>query len=143
MGNDPNVDELPPILVVEDETLVLLTISEALKDGGYTVLQASDGASAMRLIDESENLRGLVTDIRLGTGPDGWEVAHRARLKFPCVAVVYATGDSAAEWHANGVPQSAILQKPFASAEVVASISNLLIANAHIIQPTRPAGEGD
>jgi len=129
------VDELPPVLVVEDEMLVLLTIAEALEDGGYAVLQATDGASAIQMIDECESLRGLVTDIRLGAGPDGWEVAHHARLKFPCVAVAYATGDSAAEWPANGVPQSAILQKPFASAELVTALANLLIANPNI-QPT-------
>src|SRR5687768_1948320 len=112
------VDDLPPILIVEDEALVLLTIAEALEEGGYTVLQASNGAMALELIERSDNLRGLVTDIRLGSGPNGWEVAHQARLKFPCLAVVYATGDSATEWSANGVPQSAILQKPFASAEI-------------------------
>lgn len=130
MFND--VDEIPPILVVEDEPLVLLTIAEALEEGGYTVLQASDGASAIELIDTVPDLRGLVTDIRLGSGPDGWEVAHHARLKYPCLAVVYATGDSATEWSASGVPQSAILQKPFASAEIVAAVANLLVASQNI-----------
>lgn len=126
------MDEIPPVLVVEDEPLVLLSIAEALEEGGYTVLQASHGESAIALIDQTPDLRGLVTDIRLGSGPSGWEVAHHARLKFPCIAVVYATGDSAAEWSASGVPQSVILQKPFASAEIVAAVSNMLVANQNI-----------
>jgi CheY-like chemotaxis protein len=122
------MDEIPPILVVEDEVLVRLTIAEALEEGGYTVLQAADGPEAIALIEGTESLRGLVTDIRLGAGADGWEIAHLARVKFPCIAVVYATGDSATEWSANGVPQSAILQKPFASAEIITALANLLVA---------------
>jgi CheY-like chemotaxis protein len=122
------MDEIPPILVVEDEVLVRLTIAEALEEGGYTVLQAADGPEAIALIEGTESLRGLVTDIRLGAGADGWEIAHHARVKFPCIPVVYATGDSATEWSANGVPQSAILQKPFASAEIIAALANLLVA---------------
>lgn len=128
------MDEIPPILLVEDEFLVRLTIAEALEDGGYTVLQAADGAEAVALIDSSPGLRGLVTDIRLGSGLDGWEVARHARVKYPSIAVVYATGDSAGEWSASGVPQSAILQKPFASSEIVTALANLLICPQNTIQ---------
>ena len=123
------MDEVPPILVVEDEPLVRLTIVDALEEGGYTILEAADGAAAIEHIGRSDQLRGLVTDIRLGTGPNGWEVARRAREKFDCIAVVYVSGDSAAEWPANGVPQSLVLQKPFASAELVTAVANLLVSS--------------
>ena len=66
------MDEVAPILVVEDEPLVRLVITDALEGGGYSVLEASDGLSAIELIDRTEQLRGLVTDIRRGVGPDGW-----------------------------------------------------------------------
>lgn len=122
------MDEVPPILVVEDEPLVRLVIVEALQEGGYTVVEASEGHAAMGEIDRAEHLRGLVTDIRMGATPSGWEVAQRARERFPSLAVIYVTGDSIAEWPANGVPQSAVLQKPFASAELVTALANLLVA---------------
>jgi DNA-binding LytR/AlgR family response regulator len=70
----------------------------------------------------------LVTDIRMGATPSGWDVAQQAREKFPALAVVYVTGDSITEWPSNGVPQSTVLQKPFASAELVAALANLLVA---------------
>jgi CheY-like chemotaxis protein len=123
------MDEVPPILVAEDEPLVRLTISEALQEGGYTILEAEDGDRAIEHVGAAEHLRGLVTDIRLGTGPNGWEIAHCAREKFPSLAVVYVTGDSITEWSAQGVPQSTVLQKPFAPAELVAALANLLVAN--------------
>ena len=128
------MDDVPPILVVEDEPLVRLTIVECLEEGGYSVLEAADGSSAIEHINQAEQLRGLVTDIRMGAGPSGWEVAHLAREKFASLAVVYVTADSIAEWSANGVPQSAVLQKPFASAELVTALANLLVANQPIPQ---------
>ena len=121
------VDEVPPVLIVDDETMILLFVADALSEAGYTVLEASDAAAAMAHIDERENLRGLVTDIRLGSGEKGWAVAHHARQKFPNLPVVYITGDSADDWSADGVPQSAVLQKPFLSAELVAALTHLLV----------------
>jgi CheY-like chemotaxis protein len=126
------MDDVPPILVVEDEPLIRLVLTEALTDGGYSVLEAANGAAALELIDGLENLRGLVTDVRMGPGPNGWEIAHRAREKFAGLAVVYVTGDSMAEWSANGVPLSTALQKPFASAELVTALANLLVAQQTI-----------
>ena len=122
------MDDVPPILVVEDEPLVRLIIVEALEAGGYSILEAAEGHAALAEIEQVGELRGLVTDIRMGATPSGWEVAQQAREKFPALAVVYVTGDSITEWPAKGVPQSAVLQKPFASAELVAALANLLVA---------------
>ena len=119
--------EVPPVLIVDDEPMILMFVAEALHEAGYTVLEASDGAAAMALIDQREELRGLITDVRLGSEHDGWAVAHHARQKFPALPVVYATGDSAGEWSAEGVPQSAVLQKPFVSAELVTALAQLLV----------------
>ncbi|MGZ5792742.1 MAG: response regulator [Croceibacterium sp.] len=122
------MDEVPPILVAEDESLIRLALVEALEEGGYSVVEAADGRATWHEIDNAEHLRALVTDIRLGEGPGGWEIAQHARQKFPALAVVYVTGDSIGEWPANGVPQSAVLQKPFASAELVTAVANLLVS---------------
>lgn len=123
------MDGIPSILVAEDEPLVRLMISAALQEGGYTILEAEDGASAIRHIGKARHLCGLVTDIRMGPGLNGWEIAHRAREKFPSLAVVYVTGDSIKEWSAQGVPQSTVLQKPFTTAKLVAAFANLLVAS--------------
>jgi hypothetical protein len=58
-------------------------------------------------------------------------------ITFPAIAVVYVTGDSSSEWSANGVPQSTVLQKPFADAELVTALANLLVAQQQ--QPNPPA----
>lgn len=119
-----------PILVVEDDTLIRMALVATLKGGGYTVAECNSGAAAMILIDESADLQGLISDINLGDGPDGWAVAHHARQRYPALAVLYVSGESVASWTAEGVPNSLILQKPYAEAQLMTAIASLLIEAA-------------
>ncbi len=115
------------LLLAEDEPLIQLASEDALKAGGYSVITASTGAEAMALLDSRyQELSGLITDIKMGTGQDGWTVARHARELKPEMPVVYATADSAHEWPAQGVPKSVVVQKPYASAQLVTAISALL-----------------
>lgn len=120
------------ILLAEDEPLVGLTMQSALEDGGFGVLHVESGNAAIAAIDQqAEGLSGLITDIRLGGGPDGWDVARHARETSPTLPVVYMSGDSAHEHSARGVPDSVMLQKPFAPAQLLTAISTLLNALPH------------
>lgn len=115
------------LLVVEDEPLILLALHDALESGGYTVVTAATGEEALDLLEQrTDEISGLLTDIRLGSGPDGWQVARHARELKPNMAIVYATGDSAHEWASQGVPKSLLMQKPYAAAQAVGAISTLL-----------------
>lgn len=119
------------LLVVEDEALILHVLEDALTDAGFTVVSAVDGAEAIAALDKPDNtLAGLVTDIRIGDGVSGWDVARHARALKPTFPVVYMTADSANEWPSQGVPNSVLIQKPFANAQVIAAISTLLNAAA-------------
>ena len=69
--------------------------------------------------------RAVATDIKLGPGPDGWEIARCVRELVPTMPVVYMTGDTAQEWASKGVPGSIILAKPFAPAQLVTAIATL------------------
>ena len=115
------------ILLAEDESLIALSIEEALGEGGFAVHTAESGEEAVAAIDADQHIFvGLITDIRLGDGPDGWDVARRAREVYPEIAVVYMSGDSAAEHRSRGVPGSLMVQKPFATAQIVNAIAALL-----------------
>lgn len=120
------------LLVVEDEPIILFAVEALLEDAGFTVLAASNGKSAIDLLqDFKDSLRGLITDIRIPGGLNGWDVARRARELRPDLPVVYTTGDSAGEWAAQGVPQSMLLQKPYADAQLLTAISGLLNAGVN------------
>lgn len=117
----------PVILLVEDEPLVLLVAQDALEAGGYTVLPVQLSCEALNVLDSRiAELSGLVTDIRLPGGPDGWELARRAREQRSDLPIVYTTADSAADWPVKGVPNSVVVQKPFAGAQLLTAISTLM-----------------
>jgi DNA-binding NtrC family response regulator len=127
------------LLLVEDETMILNLLQEALMEAGYEVVVARDGARALEELEaDADRFRGIITDIRLGSGPDGWEVGHRARELSPHIQVVYMSGDSGHEWASQGVPNSLMVSKPFAVAQVVTAISTLLVQ-----EDTRRGGQPD
>ena len=122
---------LQVILVVEDDHLIQSVVEESLTDGGFEIVIASSGEDAVQLLDTAKGkYRALVTDINLGTGNiDGWEVARRAREIDPEFPVIYMSGKDATEWASKGVPNSIMLAKPFAPAQLVTAVSQLL--NSH------------
>jgi DNA-binding response OmpR family regulator len=136
---------LPILLLVEDEQTLQTVLETALADEGFDVVVAGTGTKAIaELEDHGANFKGLITDIRLGSGPTGWEVGHRARQIVPGIPVIYMSGDSVHEWSAEGVPESIMLQKPFAIAQLIAAITSLMnaaVATAASSTPTAPNGK--
>ena len=117
----------PTLLYVEDEAITSGLVEEALREAGFEVLVACDGHEALvQLRAKSEILRGLITDINLGECPDGWDVARKARESIDGLPVVYVSGACGHEWTARGVPNSLMVAKPFAPAQIVIAISSLL-----------------
>jgi len=115
------------LLVVEDEPAIQMLIEAVLEDAGFEVRTAGFGQEAVDILDDNTvQPVGLITDVRLGAGFKGWDVARHARERHPEIAVVYVTGDSAADWAAYGVPRSLLLPKPFANAQLVTAMTTLL-----------------
>ena len=116
------------LLYVEDEVFTQVLVKTALNDAGFKVMLAANGADGLKLVEaNSKTFRGLITDINLGKGADGWDVARRARELDPEMPVVYVSGASKHEWASKGVPSSVMIAKPFAPAQIVVAISSLLI----------------
>ncbi len=116
------------ILLVEDEVLIALGLQEGLGEAGFEVEVVHTGAEAAAALDVAcASYSALLTDIRLPIdGPNGFDLGHKARELSPDIAVVYMSGDSAEQWKANGVPKSVMLSKPFAIAQLITALSNLL-----------------
>jgi DNA-binding response OmpR family regulator len=122
-------ESVPVILVIEDDDSIQTLVEDALSDGGFEPAIAPSGEEAVTLLKgRTGNYRALVTDISLRGKIDGWEVARQAREIDPEFPVVYISGGSAAEWPSKGVPNSVMVPKPFAPAQLVTAISNLLNA---------------
>ena len=113
------------ILVVEDDQLIKEMIQVAFSEAGFDSEVVGSGEEAVALLLNQE-YRALLTDINLQGELSGWDVAKRARELKPDIPVVYMTGAAADQWPSHGVPGSILLQKPFAPAQVVTAISQLL-----------------
>lgn len=119
------------LLYVEDDVLIQDGVVAALCAAGYQVLVADDAQQARRQIAAyGAELGALVTDVNLGDGPDGWQVAREARAQYATLPIVYVSAASEHHWASMGVPGSVMIAKPFATAEVVGAISSLLAAGA-------------
>ena len=121
------MDELPVILVIEDEYAVQGLIEEMLTEGGFATDILSSGEEALTLFrSRLKNYKALVTDVALKGRLNGWEVASQIRETDPVFPVVYMSGVHANEWASKGVPNSVMLAKPFALAQLVTAVSQLL-----------------
>ena len=121
------LEELLVIIVVEDDQAVQGIVEDALIEGGFETAIAASGDEAVTLLQGNNGkYRALVTDIDLGGRINGWEVAKRAREIDPEFPVIYMTGASGHDWPSHGVPNSILLTKPFAPAQLVTAVSSLL-----------------
>jgi DNA-binding response OmpR family regulator len=117
------------ILVVEDDQLIQAMVEEALSDGGFASALTASGEEAITLLqDDKSKYRAVVTDINLLGKLDGWKVGRSAREIDPTIPIIYMTGTHGEEWASKGVPNSLLLVKPFAPAQIVTAISQLLNA---------------
>jgi DNA-binding response OmpR family regulator len=89
------------------------------------------GEAAMSTFrDGREQCRALLTDVNLGDGISGWELARQIREITPGFPVVYMTSASAPDWKSQGVDGSLLIEKPFAPAQLAAAVSQLLDTGA-------------
>jgi len=120
---------MPLILLVEDDVLTQELLVEALEQAGFSTLVSGDAQEAVLLVEgDGAEIGGLVTDINLDCGMDGWELACTAREHVGDLPVVYISGASGHEWVSRGVPNSLMITKPFAPAQIVVALSSLMVA---------------
>ncbi len=116
------------ILVVEDDEDVRANTTTMLRDLGYGVLEASDGPSALRLIEGRSDIDLLFTDIGLPGGLNGRQLADEARLQRPLLRVLFTSGyaRSAIVHQGRLDPGVELLSKPFTLAQLATKIRQIL-----------------
>lgn len=116
------------VLVVEDDQLIQDLIEGALSEGGFESVVTGSGEEAITLLKGEIAFRAVITDINLTGQLDGWEVARTAREAEPTMPIIYMTGTHGEDWASKGVPNSTLLNKPFAPAQIVTALSNAINA---------------
>jgi PAS domain S-box-containing protein len=114
------------VLVAEDESVIRLLIVEVINDLGYRALEAVDGQSALRILQSTQRIDLLLTDIGL-PGLNGRQVADGGRAIRPALKVLFMTGyaEKAAgkAFLARGME---IITKPFATDALAKRIRGMI-----------------
>ncbi len=119
------------VLLVEDEDQVREMVANALRELGYAVSEAPDGAAAMRLLHASERFDILVTDVGLPAGLNGRQVADAARERHPGLPVLFITGYAGNSLADQLAPAMEVISKPFTLVELARRVRALLDAVAN------------
>jgi PAS domain S-box-containing protein len=111
----PRVGGAETVLVVEDEAALRAYTSEILRELGYRVLEAPDGAAALAALAEAPQIDLLLTDVVMPGGLDGRQLAEAARRRRPGLKVLFMTGYARdAIVHQGGLDGDAqVISKPF------------------------------
>jgi len=80
------------VLVVDDEIDLLKVAVAFLEKIGYRTLRATDGPSALVILEREKYIDLLLTDIIMPGGMSGVELAAKARQFKPNIKVVYSSG---------------------------------------------------
>jgi PAS domain S-box-containing protein len=116
------------VLVIDDEPMVRMLIVEVLDEAGFRSIEAEDGPSGLRLLEQHKGIDLLVTDVGLPGGMNGRQVADAARESRPGLKVLFVTGYAENAAVGNGLldPGMEIITKPFGMAELAAKITEMI-----------------
>jgi len=119
------------ILVVEDEVLIRLMITEYLREFGYTVLEARNGDEAAKLLDGEGSIDVVFSDVRMPGRIDGLALAKWIARNRPEIGVLLTSAYVApADLADSGSAVSGLLRKPYTPGEVLSRIRDLTSAAA-------------
>lgn len=80
------------VLLVDDEPLIRMVAADYLEELGYSVIEAADGPSAMKVLNSNRPINLLVTDVGLPNGMNGRQLADAARVARNGLKVLFITG---------------------------------------------------
>ncbi len=116
------------VLLVEDESLIRLTLAETLEEAGYTVVLAKSGDEACQLLDTLDEIDVLLTDIQMPGAADGIDVARSFTARHPNRPVVFMTGRPDMMARVGRLSDTEfLLRKPFGSRQMLTALESLLV----------------
>lgn len=110
----------PFVIVADDDEDTGAIVTDILREEGFDVVLAASGEGALRRIERAKRRIMLVTDMHLGRGMNGMELAAAARELSPNMGFVLMSGDLVGDL----VPRpDAFLAKPFSTARLLSAVA--------------------
>lgn len=127
----PAAHEIPPglrVMLVEDDAEVRAVVQQFLASLGGEVQAFASGEEAVAALSDSRGWGLLLSDIALGAGMRGMEVARQAQARLPSLAIILMSGFSSELLDANRDAPAhwELLQKPYGRDELAQAIARVL-----------------
>ena len=106
------------VLIVEDELLLRMNISDELERHGYEVLQAANADAAIKILEARDDIKTIFTDIDMPGSMDGLKLAAAIRDRWPPINIIITTGKKIPL--ADEMPaRSLFVEKPYRNTQVL------------------------
>jgi hypothetical protein len=132
LGAAPTASDVPrgteTILLAEDEQDVREVAREFLESGGYTVIEARDGAEALKKVEKHQGAIDLLITDMVMPGMTGQDLTARLLQARPGIRVLYMSGYSerAAAESTWGNSSMRLLSKPFSRWALLRAVHEIL-----------------
>lgn len=121
----PSKNSPIPVLVVEDEPIVRLDLSDFLVDSGFDVLEVGNADEAIEVLERRDDIRLIVTDVDMPGSMDGLKLARAVANRWPPIRIIVVSGHRLVE--ITDIPDGSVFfSKPYHQPQLLASIRELL-----------------
>ncbi|GBQ16057.1 response regulator [Swaminathania salitolerans] len=115
----------PTVLVVEDQVVLRLFVSEMIEQAGYTVLLAEDADEALSVMERNPEIRLVFSDFEMPSLMSGLDLGHHLSRLRPDIGFVLTSGLKMRE-QLPLPPNSLFLPKPFLESDVCEALRKLV-----------------
>jgi PAS domain S-box-containing protein len=130
VSDTPRAVDGETVLVVEDEPLVSMLLTDLLEELGYATIDAADAASGLKVLQSGQRIDLLITDVGLPGGMNGRQLVDAARAGRPALKVLFVTGyaEGGVLDDYQSTPGTHVITKPFAIPNLATQIRAVLSA---------------
>ncbi|MFZ0112853.1 MAG: response regulator [Xanthobacteraceae bacterium] len=113
------------VLVVEDEELARLIITDYLREGGFAVLQSANAEQALAVLEQRGDVRAVVLDVVMPGAMDGIALAHLIHERWPGIGLLVMSGKGVPKM-VQLPPGAGFLPKPYFGPSIVGRLRAII-----------------
>jgi DNA-binding response OmpR family regulator len=113
------------VLVVEDDFLIRMTLTESLEAEGFVVLEADSGEAALVQLRADPSICLLMTDMQLSGGLDGEDLVKAVRVENAILPIIYMTGRPD-RINVADPTREIVIGKPYLPSEICAAARRMI-----------------